>query len=221
MEHPPAETRTFGRSRGRGRAGRYHSGGGRCHRQTRRTTPSLMAAASTARFARQQAPELSGEMRSRYPAGTPTGTAVATGAYALPARWVIHPVGPVWGFGGQDKLDLLASAYRTALHVADDLGARTICSPAISAGTFGFPGRDRSRCRPADGPRLPPAGHRHRTSDIRPPAGRLRDLQAPPGRHLTRRPTRRVASSNRVISGAPTCDTPSHRPGTWPSLLEL
>ena len=64
-------------------------------------------------------PELSGEMRRRYPAGTPTGTAVATGAYALPAQWVIHAVGPVWGFGGQDKLDLLASAYRTALLVAD------------------------------------------------------------------------------------------------------
>lgn len=84
-------------------------------------------------------PELSGEMRRRYPAGTPTGTAVATGAYALPARWVIHAVGPVWGFGGQDKLDLLASAYRSALQVADELGATTICVPAISAGTFGFP----------------------------------------------------------------------------------
>jgi O-acetyl-ADP-ribose deacetylase (regulator of RNase III) len=60
-------------------------------------------------------------------------------ATALPARWVIHAVGPVWGFGGQDKLDLLASAYRSALQVADELGARTICSPAISAGTFGFP----------------------------------------------------------------------------------
>ena len=84
-------------------------------------------------------PELSGEMRRRYPAGTPTGTAVATGAYALPARWVIHAVGPVWGFGGQDKLGLLASAYRSALQVADELGARTICMPAISAGTFGFP----------------------------------------------------------------------------------
>ncbi len=84
-------------------------------------------------------PDLSGEMRRRYPAGTPTGTAVATGAYALPARWVIHAVGPVWSSGGQDKLDLLASAYRSALRVADDLGARTICSPAISAGTFGFP----------------------------------------------------------------------------------
>jgi len=84
-------------------------------------------------------PELSGEMRRRYPTGTPTGSAVATGAYALPARWVIHGVGPVWGFGGQDKLDLLTSAYRCVLEVADELGARTICSPAISAGTFGFP----------------------------------------------------------------------------------
>jgi O-acetyl-ADP-ribose deacetylase len=84
-------------------------------------------------------PELSGEMRRRYPSGTPTGTAVATGAFALPARWVIHAVGPVWGLGGQDRLDLLASAYRAVLQVANELGARTICSPAISAGTFGFP----------------------------------------------------------------------------------
>jgi len=43
------------------------------------------------------------------------------------------------GIGGQDKLDLLVSAYRMALQVADELGAKTICSPAISAGTFGFP----------------------------------------------------------------------------------
>jgi len=84
-------------------------------------------------------PELSGEMRQRYPSGTPTGTAVATGAYALPARWVIHAVGPVWGFGGQDKLDLLASAYRSALEVAEELGATSVSMPAISAGTFGFP----------------------------------------------------------------------------------
>src|SRR5437773_8580023 len=55
---------------------------------------------------RAAGPELSGEMRRRYPAGTPTGSAVATGAHAVPARWVIHAVGPVWGFGGQDKLDL-------------------------------------------------------------------------------------------------------------------
>jgi O-acetyl-ADP-ribose deacetylase len=84
-------------------------------------------------------PELSGEMRRSYPAGTPTGSAVATGAYALPGRWVIHAVGPVWGLGGREKLDLLASAYRSMLQVADELGAKTISTPAISAGTFGFP----------------------------------------------------------------------------------
>ncbi len=83
--------------------------------------------------------ELSGEMRRRYPMGTPTGTAVSTGAYDLPARWVIHAVGPVWNQGGQDKLDLLASAYASALREADVLGARTVTVPAISAGTFGFP----------------------------------------------------------------------------------
>lgn len=84
-------------------------------------------------------PELSGEMRRRYPTGTPTGTAVATGGYRLPARWVIHAVGPVWGLGGQDKLDLLRSAYEQSLRLADELGARSISLPAISAGTFGFP----------------------------------------------------------------------------------
>ena len=84
-------------------------------------------------------PELSGEMRQRYPSGTPTGTVVATSAYALPARWVIHAVGPVWGMGGQDKLDLLASAYRSALDVAEELGAISVSMPAISGGTFGFP----------------------------------------------------------------------------------
>ena len=91
---------------------------------------------------RAAGPELSGEMRRRYPAGTPTGTAVATGAYALPARWVIHAVGPVWGFGGQDKLDLLASAYRSALLAADELGAGTICRRPSA------PGRSGSRSRP-------------------------------------------------------------------------
>ena len=88
---------------------------------------------------RAAGPELSGEMRRRYPSGTPTGTAAATDAYALPARWVIHAVGPVWGLGGQDKLDLLGDAYRNALDVADKLGARSLAMPAISAGTFGFP----------------------------------------------------------------------------------
>ena len=88
---------------------------------------------------RAAGPELSGEMRRRHPSGTPTGTAVWTDAYDLPARWVIHAVGPVWGQGGQEKLDLLAAAYGNALRIADELGARTMTAPAISGGTFGFP----------------------------------------------------------------------------------
>jgi O-acetyl-ADP-ribose deacetylase (regulator of RNase III) len=78
-------------------------------------------------------------MRRRYPAGTPTGTAVWTEAYDLPAKWVIHAVGPVWGSGGMDKIELLAGAFRNCLRIADELGARTIAMPAISAGIFGFP----------------------------------------------------------------------------------
>lgn len=88
---------------------------------------------------RAAGPELSGEMRRRYPGGTPTGSALSTNAYALPARWVIHAVESGWNLGGQDKIDLLARAYKSALQVADELGARTICLPAISSGTFGFP----------------------------------------------------------------------------------
>ena len=88
---------------------------------------------------RAAGPELSGEMRRRYPTGTPTGTAVWTEAYALPANWVIHAVGPVWGTGGLDKIELLAGAFRNCLRIAEELGARTIAMPAISAGIFGFP----------------------------------------------------------------------------------
>jgi O-acetyl-ADP-ribose deacetylase (regulator of RNase III) len=84
-------------------------------------------------------PELSGEMRRRYPTGTPTGTAVWTDAYLLPAKWVIHAVGPVWGGGGMDKIDLLAEAYRNSLRIGEELGVRTIAMPAVSAGIFGFP----------------------------------------------------------------------------------
>ena len=136
--NPPTETRVFGRSVLALLSGDI----------TRVAADAIVNAANSA-FANgggvdgalraAAGPELSGEMRRRYPAGTPTGSAVATGAYALPARWVIHAVGPVWGFGGRDKLDLLASTYRSPLQMADELGARTICTPAISAGTFGFP----------------------------------------------------------------------------------
>jgi len=69
----------------------------------------------------------------------PTGSAVASDAGALPARWVIHAVGPVWHGGDRGEADLLASAYATALRVADDLGAVHVAFPAISTGIYGYP----------------------------------------------------------------------------------
>lgn len=75
--------------------------------------------------------------RTRLPDGLPTGQAVATGGHGLPARWVIHTVGPDRR-AGQDDPALLASAFRTSLEVAAEVGARTVALPAISAGIFGW-----------------------------------------------------------------------------------
>jgi O-acetyl-ADP-ribose deacetylase (regulator of RNase III) len=74
----------------------------------------------------------------RYPDGLPTGKAVATTAGDLPARWVIHTVGPVYA-KSQDRSDLLASCHTESLRVADELGARTVAFPAISTGVYGYP----------------------------------------------------------------------------------
>lgn len=71
--------------------------------------------------------------------GCPTGSAVITGAGRLPARHVIHAVGPVWLGGGQGEADLLASAYRSSLAVAAEHGVRTIAFPSISTGVYGYP----------------------------------------------------------------------------------
>lgn len=68
-----------------------------------------------------------------------TGDAVATPGFALPARWVIHAVGPVWQGGGAGEAALLASAYRRSLEVADEVGARSLAVPAISTGVYGYP----------------------------------------------------------------------------------
>ncbi|MFI8106060.1 O-acetyl-ADP-ribose deacetylase [Streptomyces sp. NPDC086023] len=81
---------------------------------------------------------------SRYGKGLPTGRAVATTAGKLPARWVIHTVGPVWS-REEDRSALLASCYRESLHVADELGARTVAFPAISTGVYGWPMDDGAR----------------------------------------------------------------------------
>ncbi|MFD7668309.1 O-acetyl-ADP-ribose deacetylase [Streptomyces sp. NPDC059788] len=97
---------------------------------------------------RRGGPEILAECRalraSHYGKGLPTGQAVATTAGRLPARWVIHTVGPVWA-ESEDRSDLLASCYRESLRVADELGARTVAFPAVSAGIYRWPLDDAAR----------------------------------------------------------------------------
>jgi O-acetyl-ADP-ribose deacetylase len=71
--------------------------------------------------------------------GCPTGEAVATPGFRLPAQWIIHTVGPVWRGGDHGEPELLASCYRRSLEVADELGARGVAFPAISTGIYGYP----------------------------------------------------------------------------------
>jgi O-acetyl-ADP-ribose deacetylase (regulator of RNase III) len=71
--------------------------------------------------------------------GCATGDAKATGGHRLPARWVIHTVGPVWRGGDAAEAELLTSCYARALAVADELGANSVAFPAISTGVYGFP----------------------------------------------------------------------------------
>lgn len=82
---------------------------------------------------------LMAELRERYPDGTPTGSAVATGAHDLDARWVLHAVGPRWRGGAHGEAELLAGAYRSCLELCDELGATSLALPAISLGIYGYP----------------------------------------------------------------------------------
>ncbi len=84
-------------------------------------------------------PGLADECRTVAP--VETGDALATGGHELPARWVVHAVGPIWGQASDDDESVrqLASAYRRSVEVADELGATSIAFPAISTGIYGFP----------------------------------------------------------------------------------
>jgi len=79
--------------------------------------------------------------RERYPDGLPVGEAVATTAGDLPARWVIHTVGPVYR-RERDPASVLARSHLACLRVADELGAVTVAFPAISTGAYGYPVRE-------------------------------------------------------------------------------
>ena len=86
---------------------------------------------------RAAGPELLEETRKI--GGCPTGEARVSKGYRLPAKWVIHTVGPVWAGGRKNEESLLASCYRNSLNAAKDLGAKTVAFPGISTGAYGFP----------------------------------------------------------------------------------
>ena len=90
-------------------------------------------------------PSIMAELRRDHPHGCSTGSAIVTGAGDLPARWVVHAVGPIWRDGSHGEEPLLRRAYTTALLLADELGAKSVTLPAISCGIYGYPFEEGAR----------------------------------------------------------------------------
>ncbi len=88
---------------------------------------------------RRGGPSIMEETNRRYPQGCPTGSAVITGAGDLPAKFVIHAVGPIWGGGNSGEPEQLAGAYRRSLELAAEQKCQSVALPALSTGAYGYP----------------------------------------------------------------------------------
>jgi O-acetyl-ADP-ribose deacetylase len=115
---------------------------------TRQTTDAIVNAANSqlaggggvdGAIHRAGGPAIMAETRQRYPQGCPTGDAVITGAGQLPARYVIHAVGPIWHGGQHREAERLASAYEKSLAVAVAHQCHSVAFPSLSTGAYGYP----------------------------------------------------------------------------------
>ena len=79
------------------------------------------------------------ETARKYPDGCPTGSAVITAAGSLPAKYVIHAVGPMWSGGNRGEAELLSGAFRRSLELAAENNCKSIAFPALSAGAYRYP----------------------------------------------------------------------------------